>query len=62
VLTTHYMEEAQALADRIAVMKAGKIAAMGTLEELRALAGMPEGSLEDIFVRIMEESGSWKER
>lgn len=55
LLTTHYMEEAQALADRIAVMKAGKIAAMGTLEELRAAVG--GDSLEDIFVRIMEGDG-----
>jgi len=55
LLTTHYMEEAQALADRIAVMKAGRIAAMGTLEELRAAVG--GDALEDIFVRIMEGDG-----
>ncbi|MBR4959516.1 MAG: ABC transporter ATP-binding protein [Clostridia bacterium] len=54
VLTTHYMEEAEALADRIAVMKKGKIAAMGSLDELREKNGLPGGSLEEIFVRIME--------
>ena len=55
LLTTHYMEEAQALADRIAVMQKGKIAAMGTLEELREQSGTDStASLEDIFVRIME--------
>ena len=55
LLTTHYMEEAQALADRIAVMQKGKIAAMGTLDELREQSGTDStASLEDIFVRIME--------
>ena len=55
LLTTHYMEEAQALADRIAVMRRGKIAAIGTLEELREQSELGEtASLEDIFVQIME--------
>ena len=55
LLTTHYMEEAQALADRIAILRKGKIAASGTLEELRAQSGLGStASLEDIFVQIME--------
>jgi len=55
LLTTHYMEEAQALADRIAVMRQGKIAALGTLTELREQSGLGDGaSLEEIFVQIME--------
>ncbi|MBR5445024.1 MAG: ABC transporter ATP-binding protein [Clostridia bacterium] len=54
ILTTHYMEEAEALADRIAVMKKGKIAAMGSLEDLRQKTGLTGGSLEAVFVRIME--------
>lgn len=37
--TTHYMEEAEALCDRLAVMDHGKIIAMGTLAELRAMQG-----------------------
>jgi ABC-2 type transport system ATP-binding protein len=37
--TTHYMEEAQELCDRIAIMDRGRIAAQGTLAELRALLG-----------------------
>ncbi len=39
VYTTHYMEEAQQLCDRLAVIDHGRIIAMGTLEELRALIG-----------------------
>lgn len=53
VLTTHYMEEAQQLADRIAVMIGGRIAAMGTLEELEARTGRK--GLEEAFVAIAEE-------
>jgi ABC-2 type transport system ATP-binding protein len=39
VYTTHYMEEAQDLCDRIAIVDGGKLLAIGTLEELRALVG-----------------------
>jgi ABC-2 type transport system ATP-binding protein len=39
VYTTHYMEEAQDLCDRIAIVDRGKLLAIGTLEELRALVG-----------------------
>jgi ABC-type multidrug transport system ATPase subunit/peptidoglycan/LPS O-acetylase OafA/YrhL len=37
VLTTHYIEEAEALADRVAVVAGGKLVAMGTVNEMRAL-------------------------
>ena len=36
LLTTHFMDEAQALADRLAIMRAGEIVAMGTLEEVQS--------------------------
>jgi ABC-type multidrug transport system ATPase subunit len=39
LLTTHYMEEAEALCDRVAVMDHGKVLASGTLEELKEDAG-----------------------
>lgn len=52
VLTTHYMEEAEALADEIFVMIDGKIAASGTLEELESLTG--KKGLEEVFVAIAE--------
>lgn len=38
ILTTHYLEEAEALSDRIAIMKGGKLLAVGTSEELKELA------------------------
>lgn len=53
VLTTHYMEEAEALSDRIAVMAKGKLRAMGTAEELIAQTGAE--NFEDAFVRLARE-------
>ncbi len=55
VLTTHHMEEAEHLADRIAIMIDGKIAASGTLAELEKQSGR-EG-LEESFVKIAEDFG-----
>lgn len=52
ILTTHYMEEAEALADRIAIMIDGKIVNLGTLQELEALTG--KKGLEEVFVSIAE--------
>jgi len=49
LLTTHYMEEADELCDRVAIMHLGKIAAIGTPSELKATVG--EGAtLDDVFV------------
>ena len=56
VLTTHYMEEAQALSDRIGIMKNGKLLASGTAEELMALAGTQD--FEGAFVSIVKEAGA----
>ncbi len=53
ILTTHYMEEAEALSDRIGIMRCGKLLAVGTVEELNARAGTNE--LEDAFVSIVKE-------
>lgn len=39
VMTTHYMEEAESLCDRIAIMDRGKVIAMGTPDELKAMLG-----------------------
>ncbi len=52
ILTTHYMEEAESLSDRIAIMLNGKISAIGTLSEIEAIAG--EKGLEASFVKIAE--------
>ena len=52
VLTTHYMEEAQALSDKIAVMIKGRLVAFGTLEDLEKMTG--KKGLEDAFISIVE--------
>ncbi len=56
ILTTHYMEEAEALSDRIAIMINGKISACGTLAELEEISG--QKGLENVFVSIAEGSRS----
>jgi ABC-2 type transport system ATP-binding protein len=48
LVTTHYMEEAEMLCDRMALMHLGTIRARGTPEKLKAALG-PEASLEDVF-------------
>jgi ABC-2 type transport system ATP-binding protein len=48
LLTTHYMEEADALCDRVALMHLGTIRAVGTPAELQAALG-PRSTLEDVF-------------
>ena len=53
ILTTHYMEEAEALSDRIGIMKSGKLLAVGTVEELNTLAGTND--FETAFVSIVKE-------
>ena len=53
ILTTHYMEEAEALSDRIGIMKSGRLLAVGTVEELNASAGTND--FETAFVSIVKE-------
>lgn len=53
VLTTHYMEEAEALSDRIGIMKNGKLLAVGTVDELK-VRGRSE-DFESAFVSIVKE-------
>jgi ABC-2 type transport system ATP-binding protein len=59
VLTTHYMDEAEQLCDRVAIMDHGKIIALGTPNELMAQVTMPPrpprehaATLEDVFVAL----------
>jgi len=51
ILTTHYMEEAQALSDRIGIMKNGRLLAVGTVCELNERAQTDD--FEETFVRIV---------
>lgn len=54
ILTTHYMEEAESLSDKVAVMVDGRIKAMGSVEELKEQTGAD--NLEEAFVRIAQET------
>ena len=53
ILTTHYMEEAEALSDRIGIMKSGRLLGVGTVEELKEKAGTND--FETAFVSIVKE-------
>ena len=52
ILTTHYMEEAEQLSDRIGIMRDGKLLALGTAEELKAKTGKER--FEDAFVAMVK--------
>ena len=56
ILTTHYMEEAEALSDRIGIMKNGRLLAVGTAEELKERTGAKV--FETAFVSIVKEAGA----
>ena len=53
ILTTHYMEEAEALSDRIGIMKSGSLLAIGTVDELNRVAHTND--FETAFVSIVKE-------
>ena len=53
ILTTHYMEEAEILSDRIGIMKCGRLLAIGTPEDLKKQAGTD--NFETAFVTIVKE-------
>lgn len=55
VLTTHYLEEIEALCDRVAIMVNGKVYAVGTVDELKNTTATD--SLEDAFVKISQQNG-----
>ena len=64
LLTTHYMEEADTLCDRVAIMHLGKLAAIGSPTELKASVG--EGAtLDDVFVHYsgyeVDAVGNWRD-
>ena len=54
ILTTHYLEEAEALSHRIGIMKSGRLLAVGTAEELIQTAGAR--NFEEAFVSIVKEA------
>lgn len=63
--STHNMEEADEVSDRVAVMNRGKIAATGTAEELKAQTRKAGATLEDAFIFFtgnqLQETGNFRE-
>ena len=53
ILTTHYMEEAEALSDRVAIMKSGRLLLTGTPAQIKGRAGTDK--FDEAFVRIVKE-------
>jgi len=53
IMSTHLMEEAERLCDRVAIIAGGRVQAEGRLEELKARTGR---GLEEIFVQLVEDT------
>ncbi len=53
LLTTHILEVAERMAQRIGVIARGKLLAEGTLDELRSAAALPGATLEDVFLKLV---------
>jgi ABC-2 type transport system ATP-binding protein len=52
IISTHVLEIAQALCDRVAIMYQGKLLALGNMNELRQMSKLPDSGLEDIFLKL----------
>ncbi len=61
LLSTHIMEQAQTLCNRIGIINQGRLVAEGTLDELRALEDSAGASLEDIFLKLTDQEQSVRE-
>lgn len=55
VMTTHILEVAERMADRIGIIAKGRLIAEGTLDELRRKAGLGESNLEETFLTLVAE-------
>ena len=58
VMTTHILEVAERMAERIGVIARGRLIAEGTLDELRVQGGHRDGNLEDIFLSLVAEESA----
>jgi ABC-2 type transport system ATP-binding protein len=65
LLTTHYMEEADSLCSRLAIMHLGRVVAVDTPERLKASLGNDRTTLGDVFIHYagdtLESGGSYRE-
>jgi ABC-2 type transport system ATP-binding protein len=57
ILTTHILDVAERMADRIGIIQRGRLLAEGRLDELQARAGA-EGTLEDVFLQLVEPAAA----
>ena len=64
-LTTHYMEEADSLCNRVAIMHHGRVAATGSPDELKASIGVENATLDDVFMThtgdALESGGTYRD-
>jgi ABC-2 type transport system ATP-binding protein len=65
LVTTHYMDEAEKLCQRVAVMNFGKVAVIGTPTELKASLGRADATLDDVFAHYtggqLDTGGNWRD-
>lgn len=63
--STHQMEEADAMSDKIAIMNRGTISVIGTSSEIKSMTGTPDATLEDAFIHLtgmnLEERGNFRD-
>jgi ABC-2 type transport system ATP-binding protein len=57
-MSTHTLEVAEGMCDRIGIIQNGKIRALGTMAELRAASEEGDAGLEDIFLRLTGENAA----
>lgn len=55
IMTTHILDVAERMAERIGIIARGRLVAEGTLDDLRHLAGEGGASLEDVFLELVQE-------
>jgi ABC-2 type transport system ATP-binding protein len=58
IMTTHILEVAERMADRIGVIAGGRLIAQGTLDELRRQVGNGSQSLEDTFLALVADEAA----
>jgi ABC-2 type transport system ATP-binding protein len=65
MMTTHYMDEADELCNRVAIMHLGKVVAIGTPAMLKASIGKEGATLDDVFTHYtggpLESAGGYRE-
>jgi ABC-2 type transport system ATP-binding protein len=65
LLTTHFMEEADGMCSRVAIMHLGSVVAIGSPSDLKSSLGRPEATLDDVFVHYagdsLDSGGSYRD-